>query len=224
MLVFGALPVTELRRHPREPLLAVGAWAVVAATAPPQVFHWYLIFAILCLVAFTKLHRPAGKVWLAVVAALGLSVGIVFPLEAAPPLLLRENPCTLALLYLGGAVTALAYAIAVTSVREPGDAWRPRNLARGLFIAAVCWTALLAARPYLALHFAAVRPVENGLPEPTFHALIATLFGGAFLVLLLSLLILRAVRGSSPTAARAPAALAALLALAGNFLAQFFYS
>ena len=223
LLVFGALPVSVLRTHPREPLLAAAAWAVVAATAPPQVFHWYLIFAVFSLVAFTKLHRPAGKIWLAVVAALGLTLGIVFPIESTPALLQREEPYNLGTLYLGGATTALAYAISVTSVRQPAGTWRPQALARGLLISSMLWTALLAARPYLSRHFAIVRPLETWLPLPTFNALIVTLFGIAFVGLLLSVTLLRAVRQPRPNPAGVLAAIAALLALVESFLAQFFY-
>jgi hypothetical protein len=221
LVVFGSLPVSVLRTHPREPLLAAGLWAIVSATAPPQVFHWYLIFAVFCLVAFTKLHRPVGKVWLALTAALGLTLGIIFPLEVAGPLLLRENPYLLALLYLGGAMTALAYAIGVTSVKQPVDGWRPRNLARGLLIAAALWIALLAARPYLALHLAVMRPVETGLPGSAVVASSAILFGVAFVVLVLALLIAGAVRREAPASARLLAALAGLLALADSLFAQF---
>jgi len=143
LLAIGYLPVNMLRKQVREPILAVGAWALVAATAPVAVYHWYLIFAMICLVAWTRLDRPAGKMWLAVVGALGLSLGIVFPLEAAPDSLARENPFALASLYLGGAVTGLAYAVFVVARGGADVARRPAKFAQALVIAAVAWTALL---------------------------------------------------------------------------------
>ncbi len=220
LLVLGALPVSVLRKHSREPLLAAGAWAVVAATAPPQVFHWYLIFAVLSLVAFTKLHRPMGKVWLAITAALGLSLGIVFPLEATPALLRHGNPYLLALLYLGGATTALAYAIGVTTARAPVDAWRPRPLARGFLLAAALWLPLLLARPYLAHHWAIVPPLDPTLSESVFQALNAALLGLAAAVLVLAVFILRCVN-RPPLTVPLLAAPACFLAFAGSMLAQF---
>jgi len=146
VLAIGFLPVAVLRQRRLEPLKAAGAWAVIAATAPSAVYHWYLIFALICLIAWTKLDRPAGKVVLAVVASLGLSLGIVFPLEALPGFLASENPIALASLYLGGAVTGLAYALCVVA-RTPDPARTPAGFARALVIATVLWIALLVAGP-----------------------------------------------------------------------------
>jgi hypothetical protein len=210
LLVFGALPISILRGQPREPLLAAGAWAVVAATAPQQVFHWYLIFAMFSLIACTKLNRPAGKVWLAVTAALGLSLGIIFPLEAVAPLLQHETPFRLALLYASGAVTALAYAIGVTGLRVLPDGWRPRGLARGFLIASFLWLALLIARRAVFMPSALPRVTGTAIPEATLQALNATLFGTAIVELLLAALIVRSVgRGTKPMLA-VPACLLAL--------------
>ncbi len=221
LLVFGALPVSVLRTHPREPLLAAAAWAVVAATAPPQVFHWYLIFAVFSLVAFTKLHRPAGKMWLAIAAALGLGLGIIFPLKATPSLFQHENPFMLALLHAGGAVTALAYAIGVTGSRDLTKGWQPLGLARGLLIASAGWLALLVARYFLAPSATVRQPVGMPLSAQMFSALNGALFGSAMVEMLLAALIVRGVSRSTHPVLALPAC---GLALAQSFVAQFIYA
>jgi hypothetical protein len=224
LLVFGALPVPVLRRHPREPLVAAGGWAIVSATAPPEVFHWYLIFAIFCLVAFTKLYRPAGKIWLAITAALGLSLGIVFPLEALPPLLAREYPYMLATLYLGGAATGLAYAVAVTGVRGPVESWRPTRLAKGLLIVVIGWNALLGARPWLAARLVSVPPLTDSSPgTAALPALLDTIVGLGLVLLILALLIVVLARRPPPAQRGFAGIITALLALAENALTQLFY-
>ena len=82
-----------------------------------------------------------GKVVLAVAAALGLSLGVVFPLEAVPGASCSKIRC-LASLYLGGAVAGLAYALCVVS-RAPDSARRPAAFARALVVATILWIALL---------------------------------------------------------------------------------
>ncbi len=154
LLFIGSLPVATVRRLGSEAVKGAGAWALVAATAPAAIFHWYLIFALICLIAWTKLERPAGKIWLGIPAALGLSLGIVFPLDTAPALLGLKTPAPLALLYLGGATTGLAYVIALLA-REPGGS-SLRKGGNGLAISAFAWLALLVCtlRPagLLAVH------------------------------------------------------------------------
>jgi len=157
VLMLGYLPVAELRLHQREPLKAVGAWAVVAATASPAVFHWYLIFAILALVAWTRLDRLAGKFWLATAGSLGLSLGIVFPLGTSPALLALEGPLALASLYLGGATMGLAYVVCIRA-RLGRERVRPNGHAKWLVLVAVGWTVLLS---YGMLHMASFpRPLK----------------------------------------------------------------
>jgi hypothetical protein len=168
VLALGYLPVSVLRRHSKQPLVFVGAWALVSAAAPPVVFHWYLIFALIGLIAWTKLDRPGGKVCLAIAAALGLSLGIVFPLEAplvsgnviliGPGSALIENPLALASLYLGGAVTGIGYVLCVVAVRHSEMEWRLDPYGRWLLIFAMAWTALFAVR---LLHWSSLTPTGN---------------------------------------------------------------
>jgi hypothetical protein len=220
LLAFGSLPVAVLRQHGREPLMAAGAWGVVAALASSAIFHWYLIFAIICLVAWTKLNRLGGKFWLATAAALGLSLGIVFPLEISPPLLLRENPFVLASLYLGGAATGLAYAVFATSVRSPVDAWRPRGFAKGLLIVSIAWIAFLAARPWWLQR---IVPLEAVSSEAMLDVRVMILFGLGLVLLLLALFIMAAVRRNAPGQARVMAGAAAVTALAEMLVTQFVF-
>jgi hypothetical protein len=139
LLFIGYLPVSSVRRLAAEPVKAAGAWAVVAVTAPPAVFHWYLIFAVISLVAWTKLDGPAGKIWIALAAALG----VVFPLETSPVLLALESPLALASLYLGGATMGLAYLVCVTA-RPDREQVSMAGHAKGLVLVAVSWTVLLS--------------------------------------------------------------------------------
>ncbi len=168
LLFIGYLPVSAVRQLAAEPVKAAGAWAVVAVTAPPAVFHWYLIFAVISLVAWTKLDRPAGKVWIAVAAALGLSLGVVFPVETSPVLLALESPLALASLYLGGATMGLAYVVSVTARvgREHGG---PSGHAKWLILVAVTWTVLLS---FAMLHLVEF-PRSLNLPGESSSILVA---------------------------------------------------
>jgi hypothetical protein len=143
-VALGYLPVAELRQRVWEPIKAVGAWAVVAATAPSAVFHWYLIFALIALVAWTKLERPAGKFWLAGAGALGLSLGVIFPLALEPALTAHTNPLVLLSLYLGGSATALPYVAALEAraggILPSAPAW---GCAKALLLVVLSWAALI---------------------------------------------------------------------------------
>jgi hypothetical protein len=220
VLAIGFLPVAVLRQEGREAVKAAGAWAIVAATAPATVYHWYLIFALICLVAWTKLERPVGKIVLAVAASLGLSLGIVFPLEAVPDAIAVENPWALASLYLGGAAAGLAYALAVIA-RAPDSTRRPAGFARALVLATILWIALLALTPHWLGHVA--RPlVFSG----SFHLTVVTVNVWMPLVPTVALLALawfalRAVRRGALEKARLFAGAASALAFGTSLFAQF---
>jgi len=220
VLMLGYLPVTELRLHGREPLKAVGAWAVVAATAPQLVFHWYLIFAVISFVAWTKLDRLAGKFWLAVAGSLGLSLGIIFPLEVSTVLLALESPLALASLYLGGATTALAYVACVRS-RLGSAGIRSSGSAKWLAICSLAWTVLLS---YGMLHEARFpRPLNlpGGNPQTILTANVWTPLIPALFVVALAFAAWTAARRDALSKARWLAGAAAVAALITSLLAQF---
>jgi hypothetical protein len=219
VLALGYLPVAVLRQHRIESLKAVAAWAFVAATAPPAIFHWYLIFALIGLVAWTKLDRPAGKVWLAIAASLGLSLGIIFPLEASPPLLLRENPWALASLYLGGAVAGLAYVVCVSAGRMDETERRPIGSAKWLFLLTLAWTVLLEEVLPRGSHS---RELEfwgrSSAPSSWIEYWTPLVLASALVVI--TFLAFTASRRGAFTKMRWLAGVTALLALATSWLAQ----
>ena len=221
VLAIGFLPIVVLRQQRFEPLKAAGAWAVVAATAPSTVYHWYLIFALICLIAWTKLDRPMGKIVLAIAASLGLSLGIVFPLEALLGFLASENPVALASLYLGGAATGLAYALyTVTRAADPGRT--PAGFARALLMTVVVWIALLIAALDWADHSSRslALPLHGSLPSVVAVKIWAPLLPASLLALL-AILALAAARRNALRKACGWAGLAAILALLTSLLAQF---
>jgi hypothetical protein len=225
-LAIGFLPIAVLRQQRFEPLKAAGAWAVVAATAPPAVYHWYLIFALICLIAWTKLDRPAGKIVLAISASLGLSLGIVFPLEALPGFLASENPVALASLYLGGAATGLAYALCI--VAHASDSARtPTGFARALLIATILWIALLIAGPHWIDHdfcSFALPPLESDLSTIARRLIVPAwepLLPPAAALVVLIVLALAAIGRNSLRKAGGFAAAASILAFLTSLLAQF---
>jgi len=149
-----------------------------------------------------------------------LSLGIVFPLEISPPLLVRENPFVLASLYLGGAATGLAYAVFATSVRSPVDAWRPRGFAKGLLIVSIAWIVLLAARPWWLQR---IVPLEAVSSEAMLYVRAVTVFGLGLVLLLLALFTMGAVRRNASRQARVMSGAAAVIALAEMLVAQFVF-
>lgn len=221
-LGFGALPVRVLRRHSREPLVLAGGWVVSAVLVPSAVFHWYVIFAIFCFLSWTKIDRLGGKIWLAIGAALSLSLGLIFPLHLSPALLAREHPLALASLYLGGGATGLAYVVFATSGAAPLEKWRPTGLAKNLTLLAVAWMALLAARPWLEEHFASIPRQEFSSDAATFAAG-GSEFGLGILLILLSALAFNAARRVAPFQARTFALGATAVAAAQALLTQLVF-
>jgi hypothetical protein len=127
-IFLGYLPTRQIvapifRRHI---LAAALAWIVVGLTSPPQIIHYDLLLAVLCLISWHQLrhdHRLAGKLWLIAASGLGISLGVVLILAVTP----QATPLTLSIfahtgrllaIYLGGAVTGLAYALHVFTRRE----------------------------------------------------------------------------------------------------------
>jgi hypothetical protein len=219
VLAIGFLPVTVLRREGREAVKAAGAWAIVAATAPAAVYHWYLIFALICLVAWTKLERPVGKIVLAVAAALGLSLGVVFPLEAVPGAIVLENPLALASLYLGGAAAGIAYGLSVVA-RALDSTRRPAGFARALVAVIILWIALLGATTRWHGHMSRPLALSGGFD-------VSVAVGGwtplvpAVALLALVWFALGATERNSLEKARRLAGVASALAFGTSLFAQF---
>ena len=111
--------------------------------------------------------------WLAISASLGLSLGIVFPLEAGiatqnitvigPGSILVENPLALASLYLGGAVTGLGYVLSVVALRRSEIDWRPDAYASWLLVFAGLWTALLVQASRVLSRYPHPSPIRAGV-------------------------------------------------------------
>ena len=219
VLAIGFLPVTVLRQRRSEALKAAAAWAVVAATAPAAVYHWYLIFALICLVAWTKLDRPAGKVVLAIAAALGLSLGIVFPLEAVPGFLVQEPPLALASLYLGGAAAGLAYALFVVT-RTPDSTGRPPGFARAVAIASFAWAALVGAALFRK-HYPLPVPIPGTLPHLVLLPNAWVPLMPMIVMVMLGFSLLGAVRRPNLRAVRGLSVVTAVMALGTSLLMQF---
>jgi hypothetical protein len=118
-IFLGFLPTKTLSSvfFARETLKASLAWMVVAILCPPEIMHYPLILAVLCLVAwwqFRENNAFSGKLWLSLASGLGISVGVmlilaVTPSAYPPGLPLVNQVLLLASIYLGGAVTGLAY-------------------------------------------------------------------------------------------------------------------
>lgn len=118
-IFLGFLPTRNIASSffTREILKAAMAWLAVTLAAPPAIFHYYLLLALLCFCAwwqFLNDHAFNGKMWLSVASGLGISVGVMFFLAVMPraypsgqsPVI---NDLLLASIYLGGAVIGLAY-------------------------------------------------------------------------------------------------------------------
>jgi hypothetical protein len=186
----GYLPVSQLRLLRREFLIMAGAWIVIAALSPPEIFHWYLIIAILCLIAWTKREWPAGKFWLATAGAIGLSLGMVFPLEVSAPLG-AETHAEFAALYLGGAVAGLAYVVHLCARLRP-FVFPLAKPAAWVLVLAIGWGALIEESggrhwiPHSSPLFANegeadVLPKTSDMPTD-FAALVVMILAGATLL------------------------------------------
>jgi len=210
LAAYGSLPVAVLRTRGGQVLAGAAGWIVVALLAPSQIFHWYLIFTILGLVAWTKLNRPAGKIWLAFSAALGLTLGVIFPLEITPQLYARENASLLALLYLDGARTGFACVSWSTCGRPSVDDIRPHALAKVLVIFSLAGLGLTVWR------------WRWGLRADAPPALVANcLLSGVLAVLAVATLL--ALRRNSLPKARLFSGAAAVLSLADGLMAQLVF-
>jgi hypothetical protein len=150
-LFLGVLSPPALRLQSWEILKVCGAWMLVALTPPSSIFHWYFIFAFICLVAWVHLRRDrvlAAKTWLSFASGLGISLGVIFFIQAAPVLCpaslpLRSYLLLLASIYLGGAVSGLAYVRFVLS-RDPTPHVRGGGYAKLLFILTIAWALVFA--------------------------------------------------------------------------------
>ena len=214
LAAYGSLPVGVLRASGRQVLMGAAGWIVVAVLAPSQIFHWYLIFAILCLVAWTKLNRPAGKIWLALSAALGLTLGVIFPLEITPQLEARENAFLLALLYLNGATTGFAYVACLIGARNPAEGGRVPALALALVSFSVAGLGLSFWRLRRGLQFTAVATPHEGVALAT-----PCLLSGVLAVL--AALALVAFRRNSMPKARMWSGAATILSFFNGLAAQW---
>jgi hypothetical protein len=217
MAALGFLPVAQLRQLGGEFLIAAGAWAVVALTARPAVFHWYLIIAIVCLIAWTKRERLGGKIGLAAAAAIGLSLGIIFPIQISPGLQVTETPFALASLYLGGLTSGLGYLLFVSArVQPPGSALKP---AVWLLILTIGWGALLVTGclslwyPQVSL-FLQYDPPPVGPTVQLYSPIVSAL---VVILLALSTLVTKRVR---PAATRWLGLATALAAMLTNLITQ----
>jgi len=114
----GFLPVKTIpaRFFAREAIKAAGAWMLVAAISPLGVMHYPFILAILCFVAWWNFQRDdtfTGKIWFSLASGLGISIGVMIILAITPGSLPVQGDwsqilCLLSI-YLGGAMTGLAY-------------------------------------------------------------------------------------------------------------------
>lgn len=213
LAAYGSLPVATLRASGQQVLMGAAGWIVVALLASSQIFHWYLIFAILCLIAWTKLSRPAGRIWLALSAALGLTLGVIFPLEITPALEARENAYLLALLYSHGATTGFASAACWTCGRPAADGGRAHALAQALVIFSLGGLGLAAWR------------LRSGLPSPAIPlqpgpGVLATLCFASGVIAVLAVLVLLALRRNSLSKARTWSGAAAILSFVNGLAAQ----
>jgi hypothetical protein len=200
----------------------VGAWAVVAATAPSAVFHWYLIFALICLVAWTKLDRPAGKYGLAIAGGLGLSLGLIFPLALEPALNAYSNPLVLLSLYLGGAATAFPY-VAALEARAGGmlPSAPAQGYAKALLLVVLFWAVLigLEERAIFRMHLGS-RPLfpesGSGPAIPSWIPIVPM-----FALLVLAALLALAARSGGWRQTQGFGLAAAATAFVTNLLTQF---
>jgi hypothetical protein len=216
-IFLGALPASALRRYSREVLRAAGAWVVVALCSPPAILHWHLIFAFLCLLAWRHIRHDralTGKVWMAIASGLGISLGVVFLIQAAPEICPLGLPSEkyfllLASIYLGGAVTGLAYAACLLSDDEEAG-----GLSSG-------YARLLAGLAFFWIVVAAMELRLTPDRAPLFHAVDPRiLLLPLILIAALSFLSLQAIRVGSRTRAWRISAVTAVLAFGTQLLAR----
>jgi hypothetical protein len=214
-IFLGFLPAQTLRLDSREVLKLGGGWMVVGLTSPPAIRHWYFIFALVCLGSWIKLRTDralAGKIWLGIAGGLGISIGVIFFIQAAPavcPLALppRDYLLLLASIYLGGAVTGLAYA---GHVLARSSQVRARGYARLLTVLAISWCAVVAAELRL------ISPsVMDSLPPQRDGLLVAML-----LTTILSFLAFQATCTQASGRAKWIFATVTILAFGAQFLAR----
>jgi hypothetical protein len=214
----GALPASALRLHSPAVLKACGAWALVGLTSPGPVRHWYFIFAIICMVSWLRLIRDRaldGKIWLSIAAGLGISIGIVFFIQAAPALCqgtlpMQEYLLLLASIYLGGATSGLAYAGWVSTPVSTSRT-HARDSARLLAVLAALWCTVVASELRLRPHFGA-----HALPARTWAFLMSLA-----LATVLSWLAFHAVRAGAPMRAKRLFAAVAVFAFAVQLFARW---
>jgi hypothetical protein len=121
-------------------------WLAVAALAPPEILHYDVLLALICFLAWWRLHSGhglGGKFWLCLAAGFGLSLGPVLVLAVTPGAWPDASPAWaqvlfLASLYTGGAIPGLAFALYLFTRREGIDsgakAWNYTRLLIGLVL------------------------------------------------------------------------------------------
>jgi hypothetical protein len=170
-IFIGFLPARALELQSREVLTACGAWILAGLMAPLTIIHWYLIFAIICFVAWVKLVRGyalGGKTWLSVASGLGIGLGVVFLIQAAPgsfPAGVSPHFHLLWLvsIHLGGAVTGLAYAGYITIGKAESRPFAP-GYASLLIVLATAWAVVTGIE--MESHRPAVITFSHVLIEP----------------------------------------------------------
>ena len=128
----GYLPARRLTAHffTRWTLRFGGLWLAVAALTPPGILHYYGLLALVCFIAWWRLHGGhglGGKIWLGLAAGFGLSLAPVLILAVTPGAWPDAWPAWrqalfLASLYTGGAIPGLAFMLYVFTRREASEA------------------------------------------------------------------------------------------------------
>jgi hypothetical protein len=170
-LFFGYLPARRLTAHffTRWTLRFGGLWLAVAALTPPEILHYSVLLALICFIAWWRLHGGhglGGKFWLCLAAGFGLSLAPVLILAvtpmAWPDQSLGRQVLVLISLYVGGAVPGLAFILFLFTRREATEARVPTfGLARLLV-----WLTLIK----LAL-FVFIKPQWNLMDHGPGHGL-----------------------------------------------------
>lgn len=221
----GSLPIRTLLApfFTRQVLWAGLAWMIMATASPASILHFHLLLGALCLIAWWKLggdHGLSGKLWFTAAAALGISLGVVLILAVTPGAYPSEAPAWrdalfLASLYLGGAVTGLAYVVYVLTRREaPREGVSASSFARllvGLTLArAATFLALFLAQAHMEP--APWTPFER-LLGPMGSQVVATFIFGSILLALPGLARMALKRTQSPAPSTAGSILLTLCLL-----------